>query len=41
MPILPAGLRTFACYVQAHAAYLAGDSGPQPWHRPDGPAHAG
>ena len=25
MPILPAGLRTFACYVQAHAAYLAGD----------------
>lgn len=25
LPLLPPGLRTFACYVQAHAIYLAGD----------------
>lgn len=25
LPLLPAGLRSFACYVQAHAIYLAGD----------------
>ena len=25
LPLLPPGLRAFACYVQAHAIYLAGD----------------
>ena len=25
LPLLPPGLRAFACYVQAHAVYLAGD----------------